>query len=71
MLIPAEFLAVIVFAKVFVVVPLENVKTAPSPEVPMPVIVWSTVIMLDPTETTLVPAGTVEFPPVTVTTSLT
>ena len=46
-----------------------KVKTAPSPAVLIPLIAWSTNTVPTPTATTLVPVGTVELPPVTVTTS--
>ena len=46
-----------------------KVNIAPSPEVDIPVIVLSTVIVPIPIWITVVPAATVEFPPVTVTTS--
>ena len=54
-----------------VVDPLVNVNTAPSPTVLIPVIVLSTKIVETPIPATLVPTGTVEFPPATVITSLT
>ena len=48
---------------------LVKVNIAPSPTVDIPVIVLSTVIVPIPIAITVVPAATVEFPPVTVTTS--
>ena len=44
-------------------------NTAPSPAVDIPVIVLLTKTVLTPRPTTVVPAATVEFPPVTVTIS--
>ena len=49
---------------------LVKVNIAPSPTVDIPVIVLSTVIVPIPIAITVVPAATVEFPQVTVTTCL-
>ena len=67
--VPAVLTTLIVFRNSEVCVVLENVKTAPSPAVLIPVIVLSTVMKSVPIPITVVPAATVEFPPVTVTAS--
>ena len=68
---PSELIMNVVFVLVVVDTPDDrvNVNTAPSPEVDIPVIALSTVTVLAPIATTVVPVEITELPPVTVTMS--